>query len=99
MMTGNRRIGDLKRVILHAPDRGALRLQIEDATGHALVQDNKFGHSLMNSIMSASRFKSNGNLGRHAKNFSRAFQSANGIRRTTASNHAAPAMLRDDIAH
>jgi hypothetical protein len=44
VVAGNGAVGDLKGVILHAADRGAIHIQLKRAAGHALVQDNKFGH-------------------------------------------------------
>ena len=46
VMAGDGRVGDLKRVVLDAADGGAIRVQFMRATGHALSQDNKFGHRL-----------------------------------------------------
>jgi hypothetical protein len=62
MMAGDRRIGDLESIILHAPDGGAIRVQFTHATCHALVLDNKFGHNYGKTIMVTKDFKSNGNL-------------------------------------
>jgi len=53
VMAGNGRVGDLKRVILHAANGRAFHVQLVDATSHVLIQDNKFGHSLMSPIMGA----------------------------------------------
>jgi hypothetical protein len=59
MMAGNRRFGDLKRVILNAPNRGAIHVQLVCAAAQALSQNNKFGHGLTEPIMDTARFKSN----------------------------------------
>jgi hypothetical protein len=58
---GNGRVGNLKRVFFHPANGRALHVQVKRATGHALVQDNKFGHSFVEMIMVAVNFKSNAN--------------------------------------
>src|SRR5665213_1428798 len=62
VMAGNRTVGNLKSIILHAADGGAFVNQLERAPGHALVQDNEFGHRLFDAIMGAAAFMSNANL-------------------------------------
>src|SRR5262249_30623523 len=44
MMTGNRRFGDLKSVILYPADSRLVRLQVVGASCHSGTQENEFGH-------------------------------------------------------
>src|SRR5262249_44284502 len=58
MMARNRTVGDLKGVVLDASYGGAFNVQLERPSGHALVQDNEFGHRLYGLIMSTAVSKS-----------------------------------------
>ena len=97
MMAGDGRLGDLKHVILDAANRGAIHVQLVRAAGQALSQNNKFGHGLTISRLWSRRVSSQTEIWENDF-FNPAAQSARGIRRTTASNRAARATLRDDIA-
>ena len=41
---------NLKGIILHATDGGALNVEFERPSGHALIQDNEFGHRMFSAI-------------------------------------------------
>jgi len=88
MMAGDGCLGDLEHIVLDPANRGAIHVQLVRAAGQALSQNNKFGHGLTEPIMDTA-VSSQTEIW-PCEHFIPAAQSARGIQRTMASNHAGP---------